>query len=150
MTLTPFNPTRRAGHDDDFFRTVDRFFNTPFFNRNVEHVSDETWRPAVDVSEDKDHFHITAELPGLSKDDLRVNVEDGLLSIEGERNFEEKQEGKDYHRVERRYGKFYRAFRLPKTVDANKINAKFKDGVLHLDIPKAEDAKPRQISISVK
>jgi HSP20 family protein len=107
------------------------------------------WAPAVDIRETGDNLIITAELPGMGKDDVKVNYEDGVLTIRGEKKQEHEHKDANYHRVERSYGVFERSFRLPSRVAVEKIEAKFKDGVLHLTLPKAEEARPKQIQINV-
>jgi HSP20 family protein len=107
------------------------------------------WAPVVDVREDADNFVIRAELPGLKRDDISVSLQDGALVISGERTVEKVEEGVEVHRQERYYGKFQRALSLPAPVAADKIKAQYKDGVLTVTVPKAEEAKPKQIDISV-
>jgi HSP20 family protein len=103
--------------------------------------------PALDIAEDSDSVTLTAELPGMSKDDLEVSIEDGVLTLRGEKKEEQTSEGKNFHRVERRYGRFERRIQLPQNVDTEKIEATFQDGVLKLTMPKAAAAKARQIKI---
>lgn len=105
--------------------------------------------PAVDISEEKDHFLVRAELPGLSKDDVGVALQDSYLTIKGEKKHEAESTEAHYHRVERMYGTFSRTFELPVAVDAKKIDAQFKDGVLSVRLPKSEEAKPKQIEVKV-
>lgn len=136
----------------------DRFFsdedNPLALMRNGERVSDVNWSPRVDISENENNFFIHAELPGMNKDDISVNIDNGVLTIEGEREHKtedkEDKNGRKFHRVERSYGKFQRSFRLPNTVEQSKIEASFNDGVLDLTIPKAEEAKPKQIEVKVQ
>ena len=110
-----------------------------------------TAAPAVDVREDADAIEVHAELPGIRPEDVQVNFENGVLTIAGEKKQEvsEKNEG-DWHLVERQYGRFERRFTLPRTVDAQRIDARFRDGVLRVRLPKAEEAKPRRIEITVE
>ena len=103
--------------------------------------------PAVDVSEDEDHVILTAEVPGMGREDLDVSVDNGVLTIRGEKKEETKSEKAGYHRIERRYGQFERRVRLPDYVDVEKIQATYKDGVLTLEMPKAEAAKAHSIQI---
>ena len=119
--------------------------------RRVANGASSTWYPVVDVREDKDELSLQAELPGLRSEDVRVNVENGVLTISGEKKqeIEECQEGSDYHLVERRYGRFERSFTLPRSVDAEKVKAEFANGVLTVTLPKAEAAKPRRIEVQV-
>ena len=107
------------------------------------------WAPVLDVHEDADNFVIRAELPGLKRDNINVSLQDGALIISGERTAEKVEEGVEVHRQERFYGKFQRALTLPTPVAADKIKAQYKDGVLTVTLPKAEEAKPKQIDISV-
>jgi HSP20 family protein len=109
-----------------------------------------TWAPAVDIYETPDSIVLQAELPGLSKDDIDIQVRDNVLTLKGERRSEKEIKEGNYLRVERAYGGFQRAFTLPAAVQADKIRAVFKDGVLDVSIPKAEEAKPKQIKIEVK
>jgi HSP20 family protein len=107
------------------------------------------WAPAVDVYEDGSAFMIHADLPGVGKDDVKVNLDDNVLSISGERKIENEEKRDGYHRVERSYGQFYRSFTLPPNVDVAAINAEFRDGVLRLTLPKKEEAKPKQIEVKI-
>ncbi len=109
-----------------------------------------SWLPAVDVRETKDALEIQVELPGIEAKDVNVSVENGVLTLRGSRNFEKATEGETYHRVERSYGAFERSFTLPTNVDPDRINAVYRLGVLHLTIPKREEAKPKAISIKVE
>lgn len=130
--------------------TLDRFFNESvnrFFGNFGEEVSSRTWNPPVDIYEEGDNILIHAELPGFEKNDVNINVENGRLSISGERTFQSENESRDYHRMERWYGKFHRTFQLPNTVDLDSIDATLKNGILTISIPKREEAKPRQIKV---
>jgi len=109
-----------------------------------------TWAPAVDIYETPESIVLQAELPGLGKDDIDIQVRDNVLTLKGERRSEKEVKEGNYLRVERAYGGFQRAFTLPAAVQADKIRAVFKDGVLDVSIPKAEEAKPKQIKIEVK
>ena len=108
------------------------------------------WSPPVDVKETDDSFTLTADIPGLTKKEVNVNVSDGMVSISGERKFENEKESDNYHYRERQYGSFLRTFNLPETVNEEEITANFKNGILSIDIPKDEVALPkeRQITIS--
>jgi HSP20 family protein len=103
--------------------------------------------PAVDIAEDSDAVTITAEVPGMTKEDLDVSIEDGVLTLRGEKKSEGTSEGKDFHRVERLYGRFERRIQLPQNVDAEKVTAGYQDGVLKLTMPKVAAAKARSIRI---
>ena len=107
------------------------------------------WAPPVDIAEEKDRILITAELPGFRENEIEIQTENGMLTLRGERRFEKEAEGKNYHRVERSYGQFVRSFSLPNNVDREKIKATFKNGLLQVELPKREDAKPKTIKITV-
>jgi HSP20 family protein len=108
------------------------------------------WVPPVDVRETKDSLEIAAELPGIDPKNVEVAVEAGILSLRGARTFEKAAEGETYHRVERAYGAFERSFTLPGNVDSEHIQAIYHNGVLHLTVPKREEAKPKAISIKIE
>ena len=105
------------------------------------------WAPALDISERKDAYLVTVELPGLKPEDLDITMEDGLLTIQGERQFTSESSEQQFHRVERRYGAFRRSITLPAHVMAEEIQASFEDGVLQILVPKAEEAKPKRIRV---
>jgi HSP20 family protein len=105
------------------------------------------WAPALDISERKDAYLVTVELPGLKPEDLDITMEDGLLTIQGERQFTAESSEQQFHRVERRYGSFRRSITLPAHVMAEGIQASFEDGVLQILVPKAEEAKPKRIQV---
>jgi HSP20 family protein len=144
MTLVKWNPRGNVYHLrenllDDFFKN-DRFFAP----------SRGDWYPVVDVNEDDDAYHVHMELPGLTKEDVKISFKDDVLQVNGEKKSEQKDDKKNYHYYERRYGKFQRAFRINSDVLIDKIDANFKDGVLMIDLPKAEIAKPKEIEVKVK
>jgi HSP20 family protein len=105
------------------------------------------WAPALDISERKDAYLVTVELPGVEADDLEITMEDGLLTIQGERHFAHDSSEQQFHRVERRYGAFRRSITLPAQVQAEQIEASFDNGVLQIVVPKAEEAKPKRIQV---
>jgi HSP20 family protein len=108
------------------------------------------WMPAVDIRETKDAFDVTAELPGIDAKDVDVSVQENTLTIRGERRREEVKENETVHRIEREYGVFERSFTLPRSADAEKIQASYREGVLSLTVPKREEAKPKSLKISVE
>jgi HSP20 family protein len=118
---------------------LDRLFESPLTG----------WAPALDVHEDKDNFVVNTELPGLKREDIEVSLQDGALVISGERKTEEKRMEGELHRQERFYGKFRRALTLPAPIAADKVKAQYKDGILTITLPKAEEAKPKKIDVSV-
>ena len=107
------------------------------------------WTPSVDISETENEYQIKAEIPDVKKEDVKVTLEDGVLTIQGERKHEKEERGKKYHRIERSYGSFVRTFSLPDVIDDEKVKAEFKDGVLNLHLPKSEKAKPKAIEVKV-
>lgn len=116
-------------------------------DRLPEFYGDSRFVPAIDVTEDENAVVLTAEVPGMTKDDLEITVDNGVLTLRGEKKEETEDKGKDYHRVERRYGRFERRIRLPQYVNAEGIAASYEDGVLKLNMPKAEAAKTKSIQI---
>ena len=108
------------------------------------------WAPRVDIAETDKAFVIKAEIPEVNKEDVKVTVDNGVLTIRGERKQEKEEEGKKFHRIERFYGSFTRTFTLPDNVDETKVTASFTDGMLNLQIPKTEKAKPRAIEVRVE
>ena len=107
------------------------------------------WSPLVDITEDDKEYLIKADLPEVKKEDVKLTVQDDVMSISGERTYEKEEKGKKYHRVERAYGSFMRSFTLPEDADGSKVNAEYKDGVLKVHLPKSEKAKPKSIEVKV-
>lgn len=146
--LTRWNPTSNLLSprfnrlfEEIFSDAPSRFFGDTLMERG-------TWMPAVDIRETETAIELDAELPGLSKKDIELSVENNVLTLSGERRFENEENRDNYHRVERGYGKFTRSFTLSGTVDREKVQAKFKDGVLTIHLPKIETAKARRIEIN--
>ncbi|HJX14229.1 MAG TPA: Hsp20/alpha crystallin family protein [Candidatus Deferrimicrobiaceae bacterium] len=108
------------------------------------------WTPSVDIYENNDSVVVKAELPGVERDQISVEVKDGILTLRGERKFEKEVKEESYHRIERSYGNFQRSFSLPVSVEQDKVTARFKDGVLEVILPKKEQARPKQIQVDVK
>ena len=107
------------------------------------------WAPPVDVMETDEEFQIRAELPGVEKKDVKLSVENGVLLISGHREQEKEEKGKRYHKIERAYGNFARSFTVPEAVDAEKVTAEFKNGLLNVRLPKSEKARPKSIEVKV-
>jgi HSP20 family protein len=107
------------------------------------------WAPLVDIVEEEKEYLIKAELPEVKREDVKVSVEEGVLTVSGERKFEKEEKGKKYHRIERAYGRYARSFTLPDDADPSKVTAEFKDGVLRVHLPKSEKAKPKSVEIKV-
>lgn len=107
-----------------------------------------SWIPPVDITEDSDRIVLTAELPGFREEQVDIQVDNGILTIKGEREFEKTDETLNYHQVERSYGQFAHSFTLPNTVDTNSVKARFEQGLLTIELPKRQEAKPRRIPIT--
>jgi len=107
------------------------------------------WSPTVDIYESGEDIVVKAEIPGIDRDDVAVEVKDGILTLRGERKFEKEENEENYHRIERSYGTFVRSFALPSSVDAEKVRAALKDGVLEVRLSKKEQAKPRKVQVTV-
>jgi HSP20 family protein len=114
-----------------------------------EQPSAEAWAPTVDIIENDSAYLVTAELPGVRKEDVHITLEDGVLRIAGERKQEQTEKTRKFHRIERSYGSFERSFSLPKNIDAEKIEARFRDGVLAVAVAKSETSRPRHIEVRV-
>ncbi len=125
-----------------FSDIMDEFFNDAVSDRRGNFI------PSIDISESEDQFLISAELPGMNKEDINISLENNRLSISGERNFEKEETGKKYHRVETSYGSFERSFQLPDNVDEKSIKASYENGLLNISIDKSEDKVKKQIEIS--
>jgi len=129
-------------------RLFEQAFGDVYSGAESEEVSSRSWTPAVDIAETDEALTLYAELPGLAKDDVEITLEDNVLTVKGERKFEREETKENYHRIERAYGTFHRSFHLPSNVRSDQVEASFKDGVLRVEIPKQEEAKPRKIAIS--
>jgi HSP20 family protein len=146
-TITRWNPARDL---DEIQHRITSALGLPTFRKDGERdLTITEWAPAVDITEDDHEYLIKAELPEVKKEDVKVSVENGILSISGERKFEKETNGKKYHRIERSYGQFTRSFGLPEDANTDKVEAKFNDGLLHVQVAKNEAAKPKQIEIKV-
>ena len=146
MNLVRWNPWRDMSTLQNRINTL---FDEPFFRsgRSDDELSLGSWNPAVDMFEDDDKIVIKAELPGVDKKDISVDVQDRVLTLSGERNYDHEVKEENYYRRERSYGKFQRTFTLPADVDSDKIKAEFKDGVLQIEIPKPEEKKAKKVTI---
>ncbi|MEX0607797.1 MAG: Hsp20/alpha crystallin family protein [Balneolaceae bacterium] len=139
MALIKYN--RPSTELKGFSDLIDEFFNDSMNYRR------DNFMPSVDISETETEFQISAELPGMKKEDIKIDLEGGRLVISGERKLENEKDGKNFHRVESRYGQFSRAFYLPDSIDEDSINATYKDGMLNITIKKSEDKVKKQIEI---
>ena len=142
MTIVRWEPLREL---NSLQSEMNRLFNTAFDGSSGP-VS-RRWVPAMDLVESGDHFVLRADLPGMSEEDIEIELEDGTLTVSGERKAEHEERGEGFHRVERSFGAFSRSLSLPKGVDADAVAASFDRGVLEIRIPKPEARKPRRISI---
>jgi HSP20 family protein len=145
MNLMRFDPYREMQAFQD---RLSRAFGNVGRGERDEEMSLGAWVPPVDIAEEKDRILITAELPGFQEDQISIQTENGMLTLTGERKFEKETGERNYHRVERSYGQFVRSFSLPNNVDREKIHATFSNGLLQIELPKREDAKPRQIRVT--
>ena len=146
MNLVKWNPWREM---DTFHDRVNRLFESSLYPtlRAQDDSEIVNWRPVVDIYEEDANLVIKADLPGVDKDHVKVDLKDNVLTLNGERSFENEVKEDKYYRKERAYGKFQRSFALPTDVDPDKIKAEFKDGVLKIDVPKPEKAKPKKITV---
>jgi len=144
-TMTRWNPMGMSVREP-LFRVFDSLLNQDLLPS--EEVSNRTWTPPVDIQETEDVYRLTAELPGLTKEDINITLENNVLRLTGERKLEKGVEKEGYQRVERIYGTFARAFTLPSQVNHDKVEAAFENGLLTITVPKAEQAKPRKIAIA--
>ena len=129
---------------------MNRLFNTAFDTPTPGNGGTlRRWVPAMDLVETADDFVLRADLPGMSQDDVKIELEDNVLTVSGERKAEHEEKGEGYHRVERAFGSFSRSLTLPKGVDADAVKASFDNGVLEIHVPKPEERKPRRIEIAV-
>ena len=149
--LTRWNPFREM---EDMQRHMSSLFDwSPFRRSNVagqeENITVPEWAPLVDIAEDAKEYLIKVELPEVQKNDVKVTVEAGTLTISGERKTEKEQKDRKYHRVERFYGRFERSFAIPDDAEASDVKAEFKDGVLRVHLAKSEKARPKQIEVKV-
>jgi len=127
-------------------REMEQLFED-FFGTSTEGAKLTEWSPLVDIKEEDNGFKVKVDLPGMDKDDICIEVDGNRLAISGERKFEQEEKKENYHFVERSYGKFYRSFTLPAIVQADKIDATYKDGVLEVNLPKKEEVKPKKVTI---
>jgi HSP20 family protein len=148
-TLTTWNPFREMDEVQNRLSTWFGGFPTRLFG-NGRGLRMTDWSPQVDIIEEDKEYLIKADLPEMKKDEVKVTMENGVLCISGERKTEKEEKNKKYHRIERSFGSFERAFRVPEDADANKIAAEFKDGVLKVHLPKTPAAKPKPIDVKVQ
>jgi len=148
MALTRWQPMRELSRMRE---DMDKLFED-FFSTRPERTGllEGAWHPSVDISETDDEIIAKAELPGLTHDDINISLTDSILTLKGEKKQEKEDKGENYHRVERNYGSFQRTFTLPASVQSENTKAAFRNGVLTINIPKTEEAKPKEIKINVE
>ena len=155
MALIPW----RSARDWDPFQEmvsmrdrIDQVFDGYFgrFSGISDEALERTWAPPVDIYENKDHIIVKAELPGMKKDDISIEVKGNVLTLTGERKHEKETKKENYYRIERSYGKFSRSFTLPDSVKVDKVKANYKDGVIEISLPKTEKSKAKAIPIKVQ
>lgn len=149
QTLTTWNP---FGELDEVQNRLGSFFGGTFprFGNGNGSLRLADWSPQVDITEDDKEYLFKTDLPEMKKDEIKVNVENGVLSVSGERKAEKEEKNKKFHRIERSYGTFLRSFVLPEDADGAKVSAEFKEGVLKLHLPKSPAAKPKAIEVKVQ
>jgi HSP20 family protein len=146
MTLTRWDPLRELSLMQD---RMNRMFDDAGRGWRPDEPSSTTaWSPAVDIYETENEIIVHAELPGVERKDIGLNLEKNVLTLKGERRFEKETKQENYHRIERAYGGFSRSFSIPAIVDDEKIRAEYKDGILKISLPKKEQVKPKQIQIA--
>lgn len=145
MNVVKYDPFRELRSLQDEMTRLFTGAAPSAFNR--EEMLNGAWAPSVDIYENKDHLVLEAELPGMNREDFDLTIENNVITLKGERKFEKKADGDNYHRVERSYGAFTRSFTLPQTVSAEGAKAEFKNGVLHVSLPKREETKARKIEV---
>lgn len=143
MALVRYEPVNLF---DQFNNEINRFFNVAPRQRAAN--QDRNWMPAVDIREEDDRFVLSADIPGVERKDVEVTMEDGVLTIKGERHAETEEQREGFHRRERVHGTFIRQFTLPDTVNAENISATIKEGVLHIEIPKQAKPEARKITVN--
>ena len=154
MAIVRWDPSRDLANIEREFNRMFHSFNRRFgfgdSDEDITEYENAMWTPLADISEDDDNYTVKLDLPGVKKEDVRINYENGQLSISGERKQEREKKSSKYHRVERSYGRYFRSFNLPSKIMEDKIDAEFKDGQLTIVIPKSEEAKPKQIEVKIK
>lgn len=148
MNLVKWNP---FGELEDISNRLNQIFGRSAAQAGAGHETMKVvdWAPSVDISETDKAYLIKAEIPEVKKEDVKVTLDNGMLTIQGERKMEKEEKDKKYHRIERSYGSFVRSFRIPDGVDESKTKAEFKDGMINVTLPKSEKAKTKSVEIAV-
>lgn len=148
MNLVKWDPFREL---EDVSNSLNRFFGRSAArtesDRGMLAVAD--WMPSVDISETDTAYLIKAEIPDVKKEDVKVTIQDGMLTIQGERKLDKEEKGKKFHRIERSYGSFVRSFQVPDDADETAVKAEFKDGMINVTLPKSAKAKAKAINVTV-
>jgi HSP20 family protein len=144
MALVRWDPGREL---DSLQSDVNRLFDSFFGSRPGDGIRRQRWVPAMDLVEEDDSLVLRADLPGMSEDDVDIEVKDGVLTVSGERKAEEKKQGEGYYRVERAFGSFSRSLSIPEGIDPEQVSARFDNGVLEVRIPKPAERKPHRVQI---
>jgi HSP20 family protein len=154
MAIVRWNPMRDLmSMEREFskiFNSLERKFGFDDGDGENGDYENAVWMPMTDILEDNDKYYLNIDLPGIKKEDVKINYSNGQLSVSGERKQESEEKNLKFHRSERSYGKYFRSFTLPQKIKENEIDAEFKDGQLKISIPKSEEAKPKQLEIKVK
>ncbi len=148
MNLVKWDPFREL---EDMSNRLNRVFGRPLarLEPNSEMLTMVDWTPSADISETDTAYLIKAEIPGVKKEDVKVTIENGMLTIQGERKMEKEEKDKKFHRIERSYGSFMRSFRVPEDADESAVKAEFKDGMLNVTLGKSAKAKPKAVNVTV-
>jgi HSP20 family protein len=147
MNMVRWDPFREL---DGIHARLSRMLDErPLRGFDTDTLSFGEWVPAVDIQETDNEYLVKADLPEVKKEDVKVEYEDGVLTVEGERKMEKEQKGRQFHKIEREYGKFVRRFALPGEIDAAKLSANFTDGVLNVYLPKSQETKPKAVTVNV-
>lgn len=149
MAIIRWSPYRSMALMNKELENLFEDFAAPWFGRKAgeQETAGMTWMPDVDLSESKDGYILKAELPGVAKEDVKVTMNEGVVTISGEKKMEKETKENNYHRSERVYGSFTRSFRLPSPIAGDKVKAEYQNGILTLTLPKTEAAKPKEIEI---
>ena len=148
MNLVRWDPFREL---DGIHARLSRMLGErPLRGFDTDTLSFGEWAPAVDIQESDNEYLVKADLPEVKKEDVKVEYEDGVLTVEGERKMEKEEKGRQFHKIEREYGKFVRRFALPGEIDAAKLSADFRDGVLNVHLPKSLETKPNAVTVNVR
>ena len=147
MNLVKWDPFAEL---EDVSKSLNRIFGR-FPARPADHeaLAMADWAPTVDISETDSAYMIKGEIPGVNKEDVKVTIEDGMITMRGQRKLEKEEKDKKFHRIERSYGSFMRSFRVPDDVDENAVKAEFKDGMINVTLPKSGKSKARSINVSI-